>query len=62
MQLSFIFPTYLWLLLLVAAAAFAAWGLARWGRSQTWLIAAPILFVALWGASDNAALLLPNLM
>jgi sortase A len=59
---SGLLPLALWLLALVAAAAFAAWGIARWGKAQTWLIAAPILFVALWGASDNAALLLPNLM
>jgi sortase A len=55
-------PLALWLFVLLGAGAFAAWGLARWGRSQTWLVAAPILLVALWGASDNAAMLLPNLM
>lgn len=55
-------PLALWLLVLVGAGAFAAWGISRWGKAQTWLIAAPILFVALWAASDNAAMLLPNLM
>ncbi len=52
----------LWLLVLIGAGAFAAWGVARWGRSQIWLVATPILLVALWGASDSAAMLLPNLM
>ena len=32
------------------------------GQSQTWVIGAPLILVALWGASDNAAMLLPNLM
>jgi sortase A len=59
---STLLPLALWLLVLVGGGAFAAWGLTHWGRSQTWLIAVPILFVALWGAADNAAMLLPNLM
>ena len=59
---SALLPLALWLLALIAAGTFAAWGLAHWGRPQTWLIAAPIILVALWGAADNAAMLLPNLM
>lgn len=55
-------PLALWLLVLLGAGVFAAWGLTRWGKPQTWLIAIPVILVALWCASDNAAMLLPNLM
>jgi sortase A len=59
---SALLPLVLWLLLLLAAAAFAVWGSLRWGRLQTWVVATPIALAAVWGASDCAALLLPNLM
>ena len=55
-------PLALWLLLLLAAAAFVVWGSLRWGRPQTWVVSVPIILAAVWGASDCAALLLPNLM
>lgn len=55
-------PLALWLFGLVGAAAFVAWGLTRWGKAQTWVIGLPLFLVALWGASDSAAMLLPNLM
>jgi hypothetical protein len=55
-------PLALWLIALIGAAVFAAWGVVRWGKPQTWAIALPLFIVALWGASDNAAMLLPNLM
>ena len=55
-------PLALWLFGLIAVAGFAVWGLTRWGKTQTWVIAVPLMIVALWGASDSAALLLPNLM
>jgi sortase A len=51
----------LWLQLLVAAAAGASWSQARWGGSQTWLVFVPILLATLWGASESAMQLLPNL-
>jgi hypothetical protein len=59
---SALLPLVLWLLLLLAAAAFAVWGSLRWGRLQTWVVAAPVVLAALCGAGDSAALLLPNLM
>lgn len=55
-------PLSLWLFGLLCVGAFAVWGVVRWGRAQTWVIAVPLLLAALWGASDSAALLLPNLM
>ncbi len=59
---SALLPLALWLLVLVGVAAFVVWGVLRWGRHQTWLIAFPLAAAALWGASDAAALLLPNLV
>ena len=61
-DLSALLPLALWLLLLLAVAGFVAWGVTRWGRLQTWVVAAPLTLAAIWGASDAAALLLPNLM
>jgi sortase A len=52
----------LWLFALIGVGAFAAWGVTRWGKAQTWVIGVPLMLVALWGASDSAAMLLPNLM
>jgi hypothetical protein len=45
----------------VAAVAGAAWAQARWGGSQAWLVFVPIILAALWGASESAVELLPNL-
>ena len=59
---SALLPLSLWLFGLLLVAAFATWGVARWGRAQTWVVATPLLLAILWGASDNAAILLPNLM
>ncbi len=59
---SALLPLSLWLFGLLAVGVFAAWGIVRWGRPQTWVIAIPLLLAALWGASDSAAMLLPNLM
>jgi sortase A len=52
----------LWLQLVILVCAFAGWGRSRWGTWQTWLIATPILLAALWGATQSAAILLPNLI
>ena len=50
----------LWLLLLGAGSAAAWWLWSRWGILQTWLVGAPVLFAILWGLSDEAMRLLPN--
>jgi len=50
----------LWLQLLVVTAGLAAWAQARWGRLQVWLVGGPALLAGLWGLSDGAAALLPN--
>jgi sortase A len=50
----------LWLTGLAAASAAAWWLWSRWGLLRTWLLAAPILLALLWGLSNEAMRLLPN--
>jgi sortase A len=52
----------LWLQVVILVGAFAGWGRSRWGTWQTWLIAAPLMLAALWGATQSAFVLLPNLI
>jgi len=52
----------LWLQVLLVAAVAVAWSWQRWGRWQTWLIGSPVVLAALWGATETAATLLPNLV
>lgn len=59
---SVLFELVLWLPLLALASVLAVWLAARWGRWQTWLVGTPIVLAALWGVSETAVQLLPNLM
>jgi sortase A len=52
----------LWLQLLLVSAAVLSWAQVRWGRMQSWLTGAPIILAALWGLSNSAVALLPNLL
>jgi sortase A len=52
----------LWLQALLATGVAAVWSWNRWGRWQTWLVTTPIVLGVLWGASEEALRLLPNLM
>jgi sortase A len=56
-----LFPLVLWLPLLIFALLAIVWALDRWGRWQTWLVGAPVLLAAIWGVSETAVQLLPNL-
>jgi sortase A len=49
-----------WLALFGLSAAAAAWAFARWGRWQTWIVAAPTVCTTLWLVSETAMKLLPN--
>jgi sortase A len=49
-----------WLALFGLSAAAAAWAFARWGRWQTWIVAAPTVGATLWLVSETAMKLLPN--
>lgn len=57
---SGLYPMILWLQLLVVAAIGIVWAGTRWGRWQAWLVGTPIALAALWGATSEMWLLLPN--
>jgi sortase A len=61
-DLNALLPLVLWLQFLIIVAVFAAWGRARWGTWQTWLIAVPLVLAGLWGATQAGFQLLPNLV
>ena len=50
----------LWFLGLLAATAGCWWLWSRWGIVQTWIVGAPVIFGILWGLSNEAMRLLPN--
>lgn len=52
----------LWLPVLVAGGAGAVWAYDKWGLWQTWLVGVPVILAGLWGVSESALQLLPNLM
>lgn len=52
----------LWLPLLIGVAVAIVWAALRWGFVQAWLVGVPVLLFALWGSSEAAAQLLPNLV
>ena len=52
----------LWLEAMVLAVLGVVWMAARWGRWQTWLVGGPMVLLVLWGATNAAAPLLPNLV
>jgi sortase A len=51
-----------WLQALVLITIGSVWAWLRWGRWQTWLVGLPLCLAVLWGISENALLLLPNLV
>ena len=55
-------PLVLWLQGLLLVSVGAAFGRARWGKWQTWLLAMPLVLACLWGATECAVALLPNLV
>jgi sortase A len=57
-----LYALVLWLGLLVIACLAAAYAFIAWGRWNTWLVATPAVLAALWGCTETAAQLLPNLM
>jgi sortase A len=61
-DLSALLPLVLWLQALVLVAIAYAWGRGRWGTWQIWLVSVPVLVAVVWGATDVAMELLPNLL
>jgi sortase A len=52
----------LWLQGLLIVAVLVVVGRQRWGRWQTWLLGMPLALACLWGATQAAVVLLPNLV
>jgi sortase A len=52
----------LWMQLLVLAVVGAVIARHKWGFWQTWVVGAPVLVAALWGASQSFWSLLPNVL
>ena len=50
----------LWLAGLAVASAAVWWLWSRWGILRAWIIGAPVLLALLWGLSNEAMRLLPN--
>lgn len=59
---SGMYPLVLWLQLLAVAVVGGLWARARWGHWQSWLVVGPVVVTALWAATSEAWLLLPNLL
>ncbi len=59
---SALFTLVFWLQGLLLIAIGVTWARTRWGTWQTWLVGLPLVLAALWGASETAVQLLPNLM
>lgn len=57
-----LFPLVLWIPLLLLAGVLTVWAAERWGRWQAWLAGAPVILAVLWGTSETAVRLLPNLL
>jgi sortase A len=51
-----------WLQALLVTSVAAVWTWLRWGRWQTWLVAAPVLVAVMWGISQEGMALLPNVL
>jgi sortase A len=52
----------LWLQLLLVVSCGLVWLHARWTRWQLWLVGAPLLLATVWGLSNTAIRMLPNVM
>ena len=52
----------LWLQLLAVLVVALSWLASRWSLWQVWLVAVPAVLAVLWGTSNAAVALLPNLL
>lgn len=55
-------PLAMWLELLVMAVVSLVWARVRWGNWQVYLIGVPIVLALLWGTTNSAFILLPNIL
>jgi hypothetical protein len=49
-----------WLAGLAIASAAVGWLWSRWGILRAWIVGTPVLLALLWGFSNEAMRLLPN--
>jgi sortase A len=59
---SGLYTLVFWLPLLGIIAVLVVWMSQRWGGWQTWVIAVPVVLAGLWGVTESAVRLLPNLL
>jgi sortase A len=52
----------LWMQFLLLIVLALTWVQTRWNRWQVWLVGMPLILMALWGATNTVARLLPNLV
>jgi hypothetical protein len=52
----------LWLQGLLLTALLMVWAWRHWGTWQTWIVGSAVVLALLWGATNAAALMLPNLL
>lgn len=57
-----LYAVVLWLGLLVLVLLATVWGFSVWGTWNTWLAGTPVVLAVLWGCTESASRLLPNLM
>jgi len=59
---SSLIPLVFCLQLLLITVVLIVWGRLRWGGWQTWMVGVPVLAAVLWGATNTAFALVPNLL
>jgi sortase A len=59
---SALIPLVFCLQLLLITAVLIVWARLRWGGWQTWMVGLPVLVAVLWGATNTAFALVPNLL
>lgn len=57
-----LYEVLLWLQLLIGVSILILLGRRKWGAWQVWLVGMPLLLAALWGVTNSAWPLLPNLV
>ena len=59
---SALFELVLWLPVLLIGIVGSIWAHARWGKWESWLVGVPVVLAGLWGVSETAVQLMPNLL
>jgi sortase A len=59
---SALIPLVFLLQLLLVVAAIIVWARLRWGGWQTWMVGLPVLLAVVWGTTNTALALVPNLL